>query len=260
MLKKLIKYDLIWVNKFMLIFFSISFIISSLTRIMSNFTDAFIGNILYLILRGCAISCFVSILINCVIRIWARFNLNTYKDESYLTHTLPVSKDTLYNSKIISSILSVLISLFVVLLSFLIVYLDKSMIIQIKNIFNDKNVAFIFMSFIITAILEMIYMIYCGTLGILLGHKSNNNRMVRSVFIGIGLHFVIQFILFGIVYGIGLLNSDINSLFTNTLNNDIKLESAVKLLVIIVNIVYVLFITAMYYLGKNIFKKGVNVD
>lgn len=256
MLKKLIKYDLIWVNKFMLIFFSISLIVCLLTRIMSYFTSSFIGNILYLILRGCSISCFASLLINCIIRIWSRFNLNTYKDESYLTHTLPVSKKMLYDSKIISSIMSIVISLIVVLICFLIAFLDKSLIDQIRNIFN--NMTFIVVSIILTIILEMIYMLHCGIIGILLGHQGNNNRMVKSVFIGIGLYFIVQLILLGIIYGIGLLNGDINSLFTSSFNNN--LDYAVKLLFVIVNTIYIVLITGMYFGGKYLFKKGINVD
>ena len=39
MLKKLIKYDLIWINKFMMIYFSITLIVSLLNRIMSYFNS-----------------------------------------------------------------------------------------------------------------------------------------------------------------------------------------------------------------------------
>ena len=48
MLKKLIKYDLLWVNKSMAIFFIISTILSILNRIISNFSNSYMGNILYI--------------------------------------------------------------------------------------------------------------------------------------------------------------------------------------------------------------------
>ena len=259
MLKKLMKYDLVWINKFMLIYFTISLIVCTITRISSYFTDSFIGNIIFLILRGCAISCFISCLINCVIRIWIRFKNNTYKDESYLTHTLPISKNTLYNSKIISGIISLLITLIVIVLCFLIVYLDKHMFNEIKNIFTNNDNIFIFLSLCLTVILEMIYMLYCGLIGLLIGHNSNNHRDLKSVFVGIALYFFIQLIILGIIYSIGLLNTDMNNLFSTTdiFTGNIK---AVKLLVIIVNIVYIIFISGMYFIGKKIFNKGVNVE
>ena len=256
MLKKLIKYDLLWINKIMLIYFSISIIICTLTRISSLHTSSSIGNIIYQILKGVSISCFASVLINSVIRVWVRFRNSIYKDESYLTHTLPISKNTLYNSKILSSIISVLISLIVIIISFIIAFLNKDIINTIKIIFNNNS--FIIIGMILTVILEIIYMSYCGIMGILLGNSFNNNKTLKSVFIGISLYFVMQLIILGIIYIIGFFNTDIGILFkeyTNTI-----MDSSFKTLILVVNILYLLFIIMMYFTGKKIFNKGVNVE
>ena len=256
MLRKLIKYDLKWINKLMVIYFIISIIICTLTRVSSYFTSSFVGNIIYLILRGFAISCFVSVMINCVIRIWVRFRNNTYKDESYLTHTLPVTKEKLYNSKILSSIISILISVVVVILCLVIAFLNKDVIEALKNIVSNVGL-FTSISFIIIAILEIIYMMFSGIIGILIGYRSNNGRNIKAVIIGIVSYFTIQLIIIGIIYCLGLLNSNLNSLFTDSNVYDV---GAIKHLVIMVGIVYIVFITIMYFVGKKLFKKGVNVD
>ena len=175
MIKKLMKYDLIWINKFMLIYFSITGILTILTKLSELFNTSFVGNIIYLVLRGCLISAFASKLINCIIRIWVRFNNNLYKDESYLTHTLPVEKNTLYNSKIISFILSLLLSLIVIVICFIIVFLDNDLINIIKNITSTSDGIIIFIGIILIAILEFIYMMSCGLIGIILGNRTNNN-------------------------------------------------------------------------------------
>ena len=47
------------------------------------------------------------ILINNLMRTWVRFRHNLYGDESYLTHTLPVERKTIYLSKFITSIILV---------------------------------------------------------------------------------------------------------------------------------------------------------
>ena len=258
MLKKLIKYDFIWINKFMMIYFSISFIVCILTRIMSYFTDSFFGNLLFMILRGVAISCFVSILINCVIRIWARFNLQTYKDESYLTHTLPVSKNTLYNSKIISSIISLLLSLIVILICFLIVFLDKAFIDLLDKFFVSEGVVFTIISMIITVVLETTYILNSGIIGMLLGHKSNDKRMFKSIVIGIALYFVVQGIMLSLVYSFGLLNNDVNLLFTDAATADYV--KSLRSLIVIANLIYLSFISIQYFVGKKLFNDGVNVD
>ena len=244
MLKKLIKYDLLWINKIMLIYFSISIIICILTRISSLNTGSSIGNIIYQILKGVSISCFASVLINSVIRVWVRFRNSIYKDESYLTHTLPISKNTLYNSKILSSIISVIISLLVIIISFIIAFLNKDIINTI--------------GMILTVILEIIYMSYCGIMGILLGNSSNNNKTLKSVFIGISLYFIMQLLILGIIYIIGFFNSDISLLFkeyTSTI-----MDSSFKTLISIVDILYLIIITILYFIGKKIFNKGVNVE
>ena len=259
MLKKLIKYDLIWINKFMLIFYIITLIICTLTRIMDNYTQSFIGNIIYLILRGCAISCFVSILINCSIRIWARFNNSIYKDESYLTHTLPVKKDTLYNSKVLSMTISTLIAITVIIFSILLVFLNKDLINIIKEIFKNKDMTYIYISILIIAVLEIIYMISCGIIGLLIGNRNNNNKILKTIIIGIVLYFSIQLILLGIIYLVGLFNTSINDLFHSNIiiGNNI---SSVKSLVNLSGAIYIVFLTIMYFVGKHIFKKGVNVE
>ena len=259
MIKKLMKYDLIWINKFMLIYFSITGILTILTKISEIFNSSFVGNIIYLVLRGCLISAFVSVLINCVIRIWVRFNNNLYKDESYLTHTLPVEKNTLYNSKIISSVLSLLLSLIVIVICFMIVFLNNDLINVFKNIFSTTDGVIIFIGIVLIAILEFIYMMGCGLIGIILGNRSNNNKTIKSVFIGIASYFIIQIFIVIIAYLTSALNTDLNSLFTSNLSNIPNLSS-IKMLILIVNILYIIFITCMYFIGKKIFNKGVNVE
>lgn len=262
MLKKLMKYDLIWINKFMLIYFAITLILSLLTRGMSYFNNSFVGNLIYQILKGCTISAFVSCLINMAIRTWVRFRNNIYKDESYLTHTLPVSKSTLYNSKILSIIISILITLCVLVICFIIAFLNESLLKIIKEIFTSSDTTFMLISLVITVILETIYMIYSGILGILLGHKSNNGKTIKSVFIGIALYFSIQIIILIIVYLLGLAFDDLNMLFTTDLIiiPAGKVESSLKFLVVLVNLIYVIFTSIMYFIGKNILNQGIDVE
>ena len=255
MLKKLCKYDLIWINKLMIIYFIISIIISLLARIMGYFNSSSIGNILYLILRGTSISSFATVIINSVIRIWVRFRNSLYKDESYLTHTLPITKNTLYDSKFLSALLSVFISIIVIIISFAIAFLNKDMINIIKIIFNNNT--FIIISSILTILLEVIYMTTSGILGIVIGYKSSNHKVLKSVFIGITLYFIMQLLILGIVYIVGLFNTPIGSLFNNNYN---VLDDSYKSLIIIVNIIYVVFISIMYFIGKKLFNKGVNVE
>ena len=66
----------------------------------SEIENSLIFNIIGNVCIGTAIAMVVNVLINNLIRVWVRFIRNSYKDESYLTHTIPVSRKTLYLSKI----------------------------------------------------------------------------------------------------------------------------------------------------------------
>ena len=258
MLKKLVKYDLKWINKLMVVYFVIALIFSILTRITSLNTASFAGNLLYSIVRGFTISAYASCIITCAMRIWVRVNNNTFKDEAYLTHTLPVEESTMYNSKILSSLISVLLSVVVIIICLVIAFLNKDIINYLKDTFTNKDYLFITISLVITFILEMIYMVNCGIMGILLGHRSNNNRTMKSIVFGILLYFMMQVILLVIIYLIGLFSTDIKVLFDTVFNE--KTVTSMKSLVIIVNILYLVFIVGMYFIGKMIYNKGVDVD
>ena len=64
MLGKLFKYDFKWINKIMMYYYIFTIAISVVTRILSNFRDTFIQNLVYGIFRGILIGCFINIVIN----------------------------------------------------------------------------------------------------------------------------------------------------------------------------------------------------
>ena len=107
MLGKLLKYDLKWVYKLVIIFYTLAFIFSVIGRSLGKIENSLVFDILSKIAFGFAISMMVSSLINSLIRLWVRFVRNIYKDESYLTHTLPVKKQQIFASKVISGIITI---------------------------------------------------------------------------------------------------------------------------------------------------------
>lgn len=95
MLGKILKYDLKWIYKLIMIFYCLALVFSILTRIFFSIENSVLFNVLSNICSGCAIAMMVSSLINTLMRSWVRFVRNIYKDEAYLTHTLPVEKKTI---------------------------------------------------------------------------------------------------------------------------------------------------------------------
>ncbi len=158
MLLKVLKYDLKFTYKNLIIFYTLSLFFALLGRICGIFDNSGIMLILSKINNGIAISMIVSVIINNLMRVWARLVLNFYKDESYLTHTLPVKKSTLYLSKVLCGIITMLTSTVVIATSLLICYYSKENIELLKNSLN--LVASIYESSITSLVLQMFTLVF----------------------------------------------------------------------------------------------------
>ena len=133
MLGKLLKYDLKWLYKVLIVFYILALIFSLIGRGFNSIENSVLFNILAQISFGIAISMMVSSLINCLMRSWVRFIYNTYKDESYLTHTLPVKKNTIYLSKVLTSIICMLTTTIIIGVCLFICYYSEANIEALKS-------------------------------------------------------------------------------------------------------------------------------
>lgn len=263
MLKKLIKYDLISMLKFISIFYILGIVFAVLTRIFFNIENSFMAGIFGQITTGATISMLVSILINNLMRFWVRFKNTLYDDESYLIHTLPIDKKTVYLSKIITSLLIMLISFIICSLIIFIAYYSKENIELLKNIllpFSELiniDVIKIVIIIIFILFLELYSLLLCGYLGIIIGHKFNNNKVLKSVISGFITYTISQLIVVIILLIVALFNNNIMNLFVSNIVNDLSILKTVSLLSIIS---YSLLIIANIFVSIKIFKKGVNVD
>ena len=252
MLRKLLKYDLKWCFKPLIVFYILTIIFSVIVRIVENFEQTLIILIIDKICCGITISMMINIIINCFMRNWVRFIRNIYKDESYLTHTLPVSKNKIYLSKILTAIVSCIAigALNKDTYSTLTFFLEES-----ANSFNISIFSLI-ISFVLTIFLETLFMYMCGLLGIIIGYKSNNLKLIKSIVIGFIIYMMFSGITILVIFGIGLINSDIMSLF-----NNVNVETgAIKSMMIIAIFVYFIYNAISYFIGNKLLNKGVNVD
>ena len=258
MLNKLLKYDLKWCYKALIIFYILSLVFASLTRVFFSIDDSLIFYIVGKITLGITISLLASILINNILRLWARFIKNLYGDESYLTHTLPVYKKDLFLSKVLSSLITLFTSTIFIIVSLFIMYYSKENIIVIKNMLSNINISTSLLIFLIVAIfyLEMLFIMIAGYISIILGYRQNNNKLIKSILFGLIIYFVLQAFIILIVFIIGLFNKDIMALFTsNKMTTDL-----LKQILIFSNVIYLIYNVILYIVGNQLFKKGVNID
>ena len=265
MLKKLLKYDLQWCFKPLIVFYILAIFFAILTRIVEtqfNIEQTLILLILDKICSGVVIAMLIKILINCFMRNWVRFVTNIYKDESYLTHTLPVSKSKLYLSKFLTAVITLFTSFVVIISCIAISTLNENTWSFLKDtleqsaVFFNTSVFSIILAIVITIFFEFMSMLMSGILGIIIGHKSNNLKIVKSIIVGFVIYMTMSFCALGVIYISGLLNSDIMSLF-----NGVEPSSSGMITASIVAIIfYALYMLGAYAVGNRLLNKGVNVD
>lgn len=263
MLVKLLKYDLKWIYKLVIIFYILALVFSLMGRALASIENSLIFNLVSQICFGFAAGMMISSLINNLMRLWARFRRNIYKDEAYLTHTLPVKKSTIYLSKFLAAIITIFTTTAVILICLAICYYSNESIDMIKSMLEiaatayNSEVVWILIAMFLVVFLEMSFAVIAGYLAIIMGYKSNNSKLTKAVVYGFIFYTIPQPITLVIIYILGLSNPEIMNLFNtvNTINYGIF--SSVMYVVIAA---YLVYIVAYYMIGKRQFEKGVNVE
>ncbi len=263
MLNKLLKYDLKYMIKNMSVFYILSVFFAIVTRILSLLHKTTITTIIYNITLGIFISMLFNVLINTMIRSWIRFRDSIYKDEAYLTHTLPVTKNDIYNSKFIQPLIFYLVGFIVIVLSLFIAFYTKDnwdkIEITIRTVTINLNISTLFfvIMMLIIIFLEVFNAIQCGFLGIILGYKQSNAKLGFSVLFGFSGYMIAQSLVLALMAVVGLFNSDIMRLFKSQAVLD---GSSFITLYVGSSILYVLIILIMSILAKKLLNKGVNIE
>ena len=263
MLNKLLKYDLKWMFKFLSIFYILGLFFAVLTRLFLKIDNSLFMNIVGEITRGAAFSMIFSALVNNLLRLWVKFRQSVYGDESYLTHTLPVKKSSIYLSKMLTAVITVFASFAVIILALLILYYSKANLEALKNYFLpfldvfDISFAGVLTLLFLVLFLEFINILQCGLTGIIIGHRFNNNKLGMSVLFGFICYSISQIIIVILMFIPAIFNSDFMNIFvtTDALNFEI-----LKPAVIYSIVSYTLINIIGLFINIKIFNKGVNVD
>lgn len=263
MLIKLLKYDLKWIYKVVGVFYILSIIFSIIGRILSNIENSLVFGIITQITFGLAIGMMIASLINCIMRLWARFIKNIYRDEAYLTQTLPVDKKTIYASKVISAIITIFTTAAIIIISLGICYYSETNIEILKQLLEiaastyNMTVLGILLLVSIVITLQILLIVLIGYVGIIIGHKSNAQKIAKSIILGFALYMITQVISLIFVYIFGLLNPNIMNLINTT---EIINIDAIKFIMYAAIGLYALYVLVYYIIGKKVLEKGVNVD
>jgi hypothetical protein len=261
MIRKLVKHDIKNMTKILVYFYAISIILAAITRLINLGNHIHIISIIGMIFAGFTYSAIANILINTFVHIIKVFICSFYKDESYLTHTLPVSKKQLLISKYISSLIVVLTSTFVCFLTLFILFYSNEFVQTIKAFiemavsgFNMPVWLFItlFVFIIFSQICSMMSMAFAA---IIKGNSYNSKRILYGI------------IWFVIYYYITMMATALIVVITFAINGSLQFliaqvmpQSAFITVLIVGLITDMLSAIIFYFVSKKLFEKGVNVD
>lgn len=263
MLKKLLKYDWMDVNKVLVVFYGLALFFAILTRVFLSIENSFIMNIIGQICSGVAISMMFNIVINNLMRCWVRFRQNLYGDESYLTHTLPVKKTTLYHAKMIAAFITMFASVAVIALTLFVAYYSKELWETVKNFLlplagaYESTVVTILLAVLFVLFLELMNALQCGFMGIIVGHKMNHAKIGYSVLFGFAAYMMSQVLAVIMVFTVALFNEDLMNLFVT---NEMVSVDTIKTVIYMAIGVYFLIFVIGYFVNVKLFNQGVNVD
>ncbi len=255
MLGKLIKYDLKYIYKQLFIFYLIVLFTAVLARVTDFETNSFVVIFIHEFAQGCAYGFSFGMFINASMRTWARFHQNFYKDESYLTHTLPISRFTLWSAKFLTSLIVVLVSGLTFLIAFLIMTPFNDLIHDWN--LNDPSALRFYITMLIAAFFQITYIVQCGFTGILIGHRSNNNRALHTVIWGLITYCAGIIILAALVLLWSLCDNYIHDfIFNGTLGEITQFNK----LIVGFGIIYCGLNIATYFINAKLLARGVDVD
>lgn len=263
MLRKLLKYDLENIFKFLIIFYSLGLFFALFTRLFLSIENSLVCYIIGKICSGTTISMIFSVLINNLMRLWVRFKNHFYSDEAYLTHTLPISKTVLYLSKIITAVITVFSSVGVIGLTLFVAYYSKENINLLKSIIlpiadaYESNITTILLAFLLVLFVEFAVILQAGFTGTILGHRMNSMKTGFSVLFGFITYLCTQVFALLVIFTISLFNEGVMNLFITNSAVDIN---GIKTVIYLAIAIYSIIFFILCFINIKLFKKGVNVD
>ena len=160
MLGKLLKKDLSRNMRWLWILFVATLGVALVGRICKELgTNIVLFKILGIIFDSVFYALLVNVILQPFLRNFLNFTTSLYKDECYLTHTLPVTKTQIINSKFLTAIIEIVLGFVVLVASLLIMFFTDSiahfLFKYVSQIFGEE-VILLFALFFIYVILRIV--------------------------------------------------------------------------------------------------------
>lgn len=260
MLGKVLKYDLKALNRYLIPLYAVIVGLSVMVRLLGFFEKVpVIDIVLGLMIVALVLVIAFSFVLTGIFNI-KHYLDNLFKDEGYLTHTLPVKKGTLLLSKVLVSLITVMITFILIVVSLLVAFYQKGLFSDITDLFNLNLGGLEFYKF-------MIYMGIYGLIGyittilmvfaaIAIGYSKNTNKLVSSVVWALIFYFGMEFLYLGML---GIVMA-INPSFIASLEAETFLMTDLLNFFTIFMVFTILIGCAFYYISYRFMDKKLNLE
>ena len=261
MLGKLLKNDLKKNMRWMWVLFVATILFAGLTRGVKELGNSIaFFKILSILFDSIAYALIVNCLVQPFLRGFLNLTRSLYGDESYLTHTLPATKNQIINSKFLTVLIEVLLGFIVLIISLLIMFASNTLFPTIKFLLSmiivgEFSLFWVLTLFIVLIIVEFLMFISIIYFSVVIAYKQKEKRVLKAFLYTAAFAFVSLTVL-SVAMVVVLLINNVN--LTSTM---LTLSSGAFLSIVLTGIiVYSAVITLFYFLTKKEFNKGVNVD
>lgn len=261
MLSKLLKNDLKKNMKWMWTIFAATIVVAGISRGCKELATT-IG--FFKILKILFDSVFYSLAVNCILQPFLRnffnFSKSFYSDESYLTHTIPATKNQLINSKYLTTLIELILGFGALILSIIIMFASPTFLTTIKLLLStivtgNISIFWTITLFIVLVIVEFFMFLSIIYFSIVVAYKTKEKRVLKTFLLTAGMAFASLSVLAVIMIIVLLINGIDLSTSTLILSNT-AFMSVLITGIIVYSVISILF----YFLAKREFNKGVNVD
>lgn len=256
MFGKLFKRDFRWTMLPLYVYYPIIIALAIIGKLAANWQSPF-GSIMRHLVAGALPASVIGTIITCALRNIGRYHRNIFKDEAYLTHTLPVKKSLIYNAKIASALATLLITSTVILLAIRI-YFDAEYIQILLDALKTNSTAL----FVVAGVLMLTLQYFCiylsGVLGCHLGNRSKGKRTVMSVVFAVAIYFATQAVLMTLLYLSRNIFPAVDGMFGN--GSFAPTEGDIAGIMLGIASLYFAVDLAYYLVGQRMLGKGVDLE
>lgn len=246
---KIFKYDFIAVFKKLIPIFIALPIVAIFLRIVNTISyKNEMASLTLLSVNGLFLFLIVASYIACGVIVLFRYVKSFYKDQGYLTHTLPVSKNCLILSIVITTLLAFLAVSIIIFIATIIAYISSNILEDLQSLLQSLQIYYtgdyildLLYNIVIRTIsaIEFVLLVF---LGIALGYSHNKNKTLMSIIYCLILAF-----------GISFFENSINLLFSNM----IKSANMLNIIKIIEELIVIGF---SYFFTLFTLNKGLNLE